>query len=95
MQAAYDRVSHLDDLRTDMAGWGHIDLGTLLAAWAFRERSLGVSFGRQNVLWYHPDDPARLNVILPSADGIAKSIVERVIWIIDEVRLAPSNPEER
>ena len=69
-----------------MTGWGHIDLGTLLAAWDFRARSLGVSFGREHVLWYHPSDPERLHLVLPAADGLAVSIVERVLWVIDEAR---------
>jgi len=84
MHAPYDRLARLRDLREDILGWGHIDLGTVLAAWDFESRSLGVSYGTEQVLWYHPSDPGRLSVVLPSRDGIAASIVERVIWVIED-----------
>jgi hypothetical protein len=91
MQATYDRVARLEELRQDMTGWDYLDLGTLLSSWHFRSRPLGVSYGRNNllaesVLWYYPDDPGRLNVVLPSEDGIAESIVQRIVWVIDAAR---------
>jgi hypothetical protein len=82
----YDRLARLNDLRDDLQGWGHIDLGTLLAAWGFRDQEVGVSFGTRFVLWYDEEEKHRLNVTLPSVDGLPEGTVERVIWIIDEVR---------
>lgn len=86
MNTTYDRAARLEDLRTDPTGWGYIDLGTLLDAWDYQSRSLGVSHGCEMVLWYHVSDPGRLHCVLPSVDGISVKKVEEVIWLVDEIR---------
>lgn len=81
----YDRVARLEEVRADPLGWGHIDLGTLLAAWDFRRKPLHVSHGVEHWLYIHRDYDD-LRVVLPAADGIAKGTVEHVVSIIDSAR---------
>lgn len=82
----YDKVARLNDLRTDRSGWGHIDLGMVLEAWGLRNRSLGVSYGKEAVLWYDQQEAMRLNVILLSGDNVSEGTVDRIVWIIDAIR---------
>lgn len=85
MNGTFDRVARLEDLRADLTGWGYIDIGRLLDAWGCKSMSLGVSYGVEQLLWYHESEPARLNVVVPSVDGIVVSTVEQVIWLVDEI----------
>jgi hypothetical protein len=87
MSPVYDREAVLADVRLDPTGWGAIDLGTLLAEWGCRNKPLGSTrVGVESVLWYFPDRPHSLYVVLHSTDPLPVSIVESVIWIIDEIR---------
>lgn len=90
MTVTYDRLARLEEVRSDPTGWGSIDLGTLLEAWDFKRRTLGPSHGDEVWFYWHERNPKDWNVTLPAAEGIAFSIVERVVWIIDSVkRLTP------
>lgn len=82
----YDRDARLKELELDPTGWGSVDLGNLLAAWTYSSRPLGWSGEAAKTLWYHTSDPGRLNMVMPSSDGLALTIVEQVVWLCREAR---------
>ena len=84
-RSPYDRVARLEDVRRDPTGWEALDLGNLLRAWGFRPESLGVSFGHEQFLWKHEENP-KLLLVLPGSGAVAVSSVAFAVGLIDRAR---------
>jgi len=80
----YNRIARLRELKDDLLGWGSIDLGILLAAWGYESSELGVSYGVTQVLWTHPSERGRLQMVLASTQNVGVSKVNEVIWLCEE-----------